>query len=61
MTEGIEHAIETAVGSILFCTAVLLLLWLHTAFARQSEVIGRMPERLILFEETREEWRHLEE
>lgn len=61
MTEGIEHAIEIAAAGVLFCSAVTILLLLHTAFCKQTEVIGRMPERVILFEEEKEAWRRLEE
>ncbi len=61
MTEGIEQAIETAAAGILFCIAMTMLLLLHTAFCKQSEIIGKTPERLILFEEAEESWKHLEE
>ena len=50
MTEGMEHALEYAVAGVLFCMAIAMLLWLHGAFVQQMQVLGREPERLILFE-----------
>lgn len=51
MTDGTEQALEYVAGGILFCIAVSMLLWLNTAFLQQMEVLGRAPERLILFEQ----------
>lgn len=50
MTEGVEHGLEIAFAGLLFSLAVTLLLWLHGAFVQQTQVLGRMPERLILME-----------
>lgn len=61
MTEEIEQAVEMTASGVLFCIAVAMLLLLHTGFYRQSEIIGKMPEQLILFEEAKETWKHLEE
>ncbi|MBQ8800003.1 MAG: hypothetical protein IJZ55_10600 [Lachnospiraceae bacterium] len=52
MTEGIEHALEVAFSGVLFCGAVILLLWLHGAFCKQLECVGICPEQMILFEES---------
>ncbi len=51
MTEGTEHALEYAFSGVIFCMAFGMLLWLHSAFMRQAEVIGITPERVIMFEE----------
>lgn len=51
MTEGTEHSLEFAVSGLLFCMALAMLLWLHNAFLKQTEVIGTAPERLILMEQ----------
>ena len=54
MTEGIEQAIEHIVGGILFGTALLLLLWFHAVTEEQLQMLGKEPERLILFEQDKE-------
>ena len=51
MTEGTEHMLEYVVSGVLFCMAIALLLRLHGAFMQQAEVIGNVPERVILFEQ----------
>lgn len=51
MTEGTEHALEYACSGVMFCMAIAMLLWLHSAFMRQAEVIGRTPERVTMFEQ----------
>ncbi len=54
MTEGTELAIEQAAAGVMFCLAVSILFLLHTALWKQTEVMGTMPEQLVLFEETGE-------
>lgn len=62
MTEGTEHALELVSGGVLFCMAIWMLLILHTSFVRQTESMYRMPECIILFEESEEKtWKHLDE
>jgi len=51
MTEGTEHALEIAFSGVLFCGAVVLLLWMHRVFEEQLCCIGSFPEQMILFEE----------
>jgi len=52
MTEGIEHSLEFVFAGVLFCMSIAMLVWLHGAFMRQVQIIGRVPERLILLEES---------
>lgn len=51
MTDGTEHALEYVLSGVLFCMALTMLLWLHGAFTKQTEVIGDTPDRIILFEQ----------
>lgn len=51
MTEGTEHSLEYVVSGLLFCMAIVILLWLHGAFMQQAKEIGNTPERVILFEQ----------
>ena len=62
MSESTERALEHMVAGILFCTAIMMLLWLHSAFLKQIQQAGRQPERLILVEQNEEmDWRHSDE
>ncbi len=51
MTDVTEQALEYMVGGIMFCLAIVMLLWLHNGFMQLTEVVGTSPERVILFEE----------
>ncbi len=51
MTEGTERALEIAVAGIIFGIAFSVLLLLHSVYLKQARVIGKAPERLILFEQ----------
>lgn len=51
MTEGTERALEIAVAGIMFGIAFSVLLLLHSAYLKQVKVMGKAPERLILFEQ----------
>ncbi len=51
MTEGTEQALEYACSGVLFCMAVVILVWLHGAWMRQAQVMGNAPERVIMFEQ----------
>ncbi len=50
MTEGTEQTLEYAFSGVLFCMAIAMLLWMHSAFMQQAETVGSSPERVILFE-----------
>jgi len=50
MTDVAEHALEYVVYGIIFCIATTMLLWLHGSFVQLIEVVGTVPERVILFE-----------
>ncbi|MBR6538172.1 MAG: hypothetical protein IKT67_13325 [Lachnospiraceae bacterium] len=50
MTDMTEHALEYVVGGILFCIAIVMLLWLHSSFVHLTKAVGTSPERVILFE-----------
>lgn len=54
MAEGTEQAMEHIMGGILFCMAIALLLWFHTVAEEQLQMLGKEPERLILFEQGKE-------
>lgn len=54
MTEGTEQVIEHIIGGVLFCIAIACLLWFHTVTEEQLQVVGKEPERLILFEQDKE-------
>lgn len=54
MTEGTEHALEHIVGGILFGIAISMLLWFHGTAQGQLQVLGKEPERLILFQQGKE-------
>ena len=51
MTQGMEHTMEAIFAGIIFCMAVVVLLWLHGAFMGQIHRFGDVPERLILTED----------
>ena len=51
MADGTEHALEYVVSGVLFLMAFAMLLWFHGAFMKQTQILGQVPERLILFEQ----------
>lgn len=55
MTESIEHALENMVAGVLFCTAIVMLIWLHGTFLKQVQLAGKTPERLIMAEQSEEQ------
>lgn len=54
MNESTEHALEYALSGVLFCMAIALMIWLHGTYLQQLQVVGRVPERLILAEQSEE-------
>jgi len=59
MSESIEHALEHVLAGVLFCMAVVMLLWLHGTFVRQVQLTGKSTERLIMAEQSGgREWNH---
>lgn len=62
MSESTERALEHMVAGMLFCMAIMMLLWLHSTFLKQIQQTGRQPERLILLEQSEAmEWKHSDE
>ena len=62
MSESTERALEHMMAGILFCMAILMLLWLHSTFLIRIQQTGRQPERLILAEQREaKEWKHSDE
>ena len=51
MTDRTEHALEAVFSGVLFCGAVIMLLYLHKFFCEQLAYVGTLPEQMILFED----------